>query len=56
MKYELGSYSDSIAEKVFDLRDERIVENCLHYNAILLSADKSMTTFAVGREIFVIFV
>ena len=26
MKYELGSYSDSIAEKVFDLRDERIVE------------------------------
>jgi hypothetical protein len=38
------------------VRDERITGNCLEYNAILLSADKSMTTFAVGREIFVIFV
>lgn len=38
------------------VRDERIVEYCLEYNAILLSADKSMTTFAIGREIFVIFV
>ncbi len=37
-------------------RDERIVESCLENNAILLSGDKSMTTFAVGRDIFVIFV
>jgi len=37
-------------------RDERIIEDCLKYNAILLTADKSMLPFAVGRKIFTIFV
>ena len=35
-------------------RDERIIEDCLKYNAILLTADKSMLAFAVGKEIFTI--
>jgi hypothetical protein len=38
------------------VRDETIIEGCVEYNAILLSGDKSMTTFAIGREVFVIFV
>ncbi|KUK17721.1 MULTISPECIES: hypothetical protein [Thermococcus] len=35
-------------------RDEMIIEDCLKYNAILLTADKSMCGFAIGRGIFVI--
>ena len=36
-------------------RDEMIIEECLKYNAILLTADRSMHSFAIGRNIFVIF-
>ncbi|MHA1629061.1 MAG: hypothetical protein ACTSWT_03410 [Candidatus Heimdallarchaeota archaeon] len=36
-------------------RDEIIIEDCLKYNAILLTADKSMYAFAAGRGIFTIY-
>ncbi|MHA1197715.1 MAG: hypothetical protein ACTSSM_16700, partial [Promethearchaeota archaeon] len=36
-------------------RDEMIIEDCIKYNAILLTGDKSMKTFAVGRNIFTIY-
>jgi len=36
------------------VRDERITDRCLEYNAILLTADKSMGAFATGRNIFTI--
>ena len=35
-------------------KDEIIIKHCLENNAILLSGDKSMITFAIGRNIFVI--
>ena len=35
-------------------RDETIIKHCLENNAILLSGDKSMITFAMSRNIFVI--
>jgi ribonuclease HII len=38
------------------VRDEKIIEACLEYNAILLTADKTMATFASGRNVFAIFV
>ena len=36
-------------------RDEMIIEDCLKYNAILLTADGPMHSFAIGKDIFVIF-
>ncbi len=36
-------------------RDERIIEDCIKYNAILLTADKSMLAFASGRDVFTIY-
>lgn len=38
------------------VRDEKIIEACLEYNAILLTADKSMSTFAIGKNVFTIFI
>lgn len=38
------------------IRDERIIETCFEYNAILLTADKSMSAFAGGRNVFTIFI
>jgi len=35
-------------------KDEIIINNCLENNAILVSGDKSMITFAVSKNIFVI--
>lgn len=35
-------------------RDEMIIQDCLKHNAILLSADKSMQTFAIGKGVFTI--
>jgi ribonuclease HII len=35
-------------------RDERIIDDCLEHNAILLSGDKSMSAFARGKDIFAI--
>lgn len=36
-------------------RDELIIEDCKKYNAILLTGDKSMKTFASGKNVFTIF-
>ena len=36
------------------VRDERIIDACLEYNAILLTADKSMSSFAGGKNVFTI--
>ena len=38
------------------VRDERIVETCLEYNAILVTADKSMSAFAGGKNVFTILI
>ena len=38
------------------IRDERIIETCLEYNAILLTADKSMSAFAGGKNVFTILI
>lgn len=38
------------------VRDEKIIAACLEYNAILLTADKSMSSFARGKNVFTIFV
>jgi len=37
-------------------RDERIANSCLNNDAILLSADIGLTTFAAGKNIFTIFI
>jgi len=39
-----------------NVRDEKIVEACLENNAILLTADKSMSAFAGGKNVFTIFI
>ena len=36
-------------------RDERIIEDCIKYNAILLTGDKSMRAFASGKNVFTIY-
>ncbi len=36
-------------------RDERIIEDCIKYNAILLTRDKSMLAFAGGKNVFTIY-
>ncbi len=36
-------------------RDERIIYNCIEYNAILLTGDKSMQAFASGKNVFTIY-
>jgi len=38
------------------VRDERIIRACIEYNAVLLTADKSMSAFAVGKKVFTIFI
>jgi ribonuclease HII len=38
------------------VRDEKIIEACLEYNAILLTADNSMKAFAGGKNVFTIFI
>lgn len=38
------------------VRDEKIIDACKEYNAILLTADKSMNTFAAGKNVFTIFI
>ncbi len=39
-----------------NVRDEKIIEACLECNAILLTADKSMSAFAGGKNVFTIFI
>ena len=36
-------------------RDERIINDCIEYNAILLTGDKSMKAFAGGKNVFTIY-
>lgn len=36
------------------VRDEMIINSCLEYNAILITADKTMATFAISKKIFTI--
>ncbi len=36
-------------------RDERIIEDCIKYNAILVTGDKSMHAFASGKNVFTIY-
>lgn len=38
------------------VRDEKIIEACIKFNAILLTADKSMSAFAGGKNVFTIFI
>ncbi len=38
------------------VRDERIIGTCLEYNAILVTADKSMSAFACGKNVFTILI
>lgn len=37
-------------------RDERVIQACLDYNAILVTGDKSMIAFAGGKDVFTIFI
>lgn len=50
---KLEDIPDNLPNRV---RDEKIIEACFEYNAILLTADRSMTAFAGGRNVFTIFV
>jgi len=64
-KYDaIGRIKLECPEKVEDLpddlpstvRDEKIIEACIEYNAILLTADRAMATFAGGKDVFTIFI
>jgi len=35
-------------------RDERIIQDCIRYNGIFLTADKAATTYAIGKGVFTI--
>jgi len=52
----VGYLSDIPDNLPSEKRDEMIIEDCLRYNAILMTADKSMYAFASGKEIFTIFI
>jgi ribonuclease HII len=39
-----------------NVRDEKIIETCLDCNAILLTADASMSAFSGGKNVFTIFI
>ncbi|MHA1222426.1 MAG: hypothetical protein ACTSP3_04015 [Candidatus Heimdallarchaeaceae archaeon] len=49
-----GNVSDLNINISSTVRDEFIINSCLDYNAILLSADKSMVSFAIGKGVFTI--
>jgi len=51
-----GSVEDIPDDLSNIVKDERIINACIDNKAILLSADKSLTTFASGKNIFVIFI
>lgn len=52
--YAPGSARDVPLDLPNTVRDELIIEACLKYNAILLTADKSMSAFAGGKNVFAI--
>jgi len=49
-----GKIEDVPRELTTDERDERIIDNCIKYNAILVTGDKSMQAFASGKNVFTI--
>jgi len=51
----VGSVDDVSDGLSGTVRDEKIIEECVKHNAILLTADKSMATFAEGKEVFTIY-
>lgn len=52
----IGSIEELPENMSSEVRDEKIIQFCLDYNAILLTADKAMHTFAVGKNVFTIFI
>jgi ribonuclease HII len=51
-----GSVKEVPDNLLSTVRDEKIIEACLDYNAILLTGDKSMSAFAGGKGVFAIFI
>jgi len=51
----VGKTEDISREMATEERDERIIEDCIKYNAILLTGDNSMQAFASGKNVFTIF-
>lgn len=49
-----GSVKDVPGDLSTGARDELIIESCLEHNAMLLSNDKSCSTFAVSKDVFTI--
>ncbi|RLI17392.1 hypothetical protein DRO54_11580 [Candidatus Bathyarchaeota archaeon] len=46
---------EDIPDKLSNVeRDEKIINDCIEYNAILLTGDKSMQAFAGGKNVFTI--
>ena len=50
-----GKIQDIPKELSRDERDERIIEDCIEHNAILVTGDKSMQAFAGGKNMFTIY-
>jgi len=50
----VGKGEDISTNLTNEERDERIINDCIEYNAILLTGDKSMQAFAGGKNVFTI--
>jgi len=50
-----GKIEDIPKELTRDERDERIIEDCIKYNTILVTGDKSMQAFASGKNVFTVY-
>ncbi|HID94565.1 MAG TPA: hypothetical protein EYP53_00715 [Candidatus Latescibacteria bacterium] len=56
IKLEAVGRVEDLPDDISDtVKAERIIEACLEYNAILLTADKSMSAFASDKNLFTIF-
>jgi len=51
----VGKVEDIPTDLTNEERDERIINDCIEYNAILLTGDKSMKAFAGGKNVFTIY-
>jgi len=51
----VGKIEDVPDELNSEERDERIINDCVEYNAILLTGDKSMQAFVSGKNVFTIY-
>jgi hypothetical protein len=57
IKLEAPGRVEEIPDNLSNLeRDERIIEGCLEYDAVLVTADNNMSTFAVGKNVFTILI